>query len=148
MESQYRNEIDDTYVNAISNQIRWKKTLEFLAKDSDVKSGLDLGDRTPFTGELESFFGCEFSNTDIDMILGDERNNDSIEDIRFSEIGHDIFGDLDEKVWDWLERLQCANDGDDINGLVIPSLYSGESTFRNTKARVMWWLDNYKKFSS
>ena len=55
------------YYNATHVQIRWRKTLAFLNEDKTTKSALDIGDRTPFTEKLESFFACPFDNTKIDL---------------------------------------------------------------------------------
>lgn len=70
MNSPFRNRIDKIYTNARTTQKRWKITMKFLAEFPDAKSGLDLGDRTSFTEELESFFDCPFTNSTIDLDIG------------------------------------------------------------------------------
>ena len=67
MNSPYRNTMGSDYYNAKHVQIRWRKTLAFLNEDKTTKSALDIGDRTPFTEKLESFFDCPFDNTKIDL---------------------------------------------------------------------------------
>ena len=66
MESPYRNTIDSEYLNAPHVEIRWKKTLSFIDK-FHADSGLDIGDRTPFTDQLEAHYNCPFANTTIDL---------------------------------------------------------------------------------
>ncbi len=67
MTSPFRNVIDDTYGEKQHNQMRWEKTMAFLAPAESAIRGLDIGDRTPFTSELESFFGCPFDSTTVDL---------------------------------------------------------------------------------
>ena len=67
MSSPYRNNIDSNFNNTNHVKIRWEKTLDFLQKNKNVKNGLDIGDRTEFTDELELFFNCSFDNTSIDL---------------------------------------------------------------------------------
>ena len=71
MQSRYRTVIDGAYLSDPAHDVRWRKTLEFLRKSSLVgashASGLDLGDRTPFTLSLERLFGCPFENTTVDL---------------------------------------------------------------------------------
>ena len=73
MESRCRTVIDEAYLNDPAHALRWRKTLEFLEGSSfsvdSLASGLDLGDRTPFTAVLEQHFGCPFENTTIDLDL-------------------------------------------------------------------------------
>ncbi len=69
MKSEYRNEIDAKYINSKHVQIRWAKTLLFL-RPFNANVGLDIGDRTPFSENLEEFYNCEFKNTDIDLDIG------------------------------------------------------------------------------
>ena len=66
MKSPYRNTIDSEYLNAPHVEIRWKKTLSFIKK-FHADSGLDIGDRTPFTDQLEAHYNCHFANTIIDL---------------------------------------------------------------------------------
>ena len=69
MNSPYRNTIDPEYYNASHVQIRWEKTMAFL-KEYDANLGLDIGDKTPFTQQLEAHFNCAFNNTAIDLDEG------------------------------------------------------------------------------
>ena len=70
MISPYRNSINLDYKNTQHVQIRWQKTLAFMNNDVDVKSALDIGDRSPCTDQLESFYNCDFENTKIDLDTG------------------------------------------------------------------------------
>jgi len=67
LESPFRTKVDNIYSNARTTQKRWKITKEFLAEVPNAKIGLDLGDRTIFTEELENFFKCPFTNSNIDL---------------------------------------------------------------------------------
>ena len=78
LNSPYRNRIDNIYSDAKTTQNRWRITKKFLSEFRNAKSGLDLGDRTPFTNELESFFNCPFTNSTIDL---DTENIDGNYDI-------------------------------------------------------------------
>ena len=78
MNSPFRTEVDKIYSNARTTQKRWKITMKFIAVVPEAKSGLDLGDRTAFTEELESFFNCPFINSNIDL---DTENLEGIHDI-------------------------------------------------------------------
>ena len=66
MKSPYRNTIDSEYLNASHVEIRWKKTLSFVDK-FHADFGLDIGDWTPFTDQLEAHYDCPFANTTIDL---------------------------------------------------------------------------------
>ena len=68
--SPYKNSIDNDYINAEHVQIRWQKTLAFLKKNEDIKSALEIGDRSPLTESLESFYKCNFDSTYIDLDTG------------------------------------------------------------------------------
>ena len=70
MISPYRNSINTDYINAPHVHIRWKKTLAFMNKDIDVTTALDIGDRSPFTEQMESFYNCDFDNTNVDLDTG------------------------------------------------------------------------------
>ena len=70
MTSPFRNRINKIYINARTTQKRWNITKKFLSEFPDAKSGLDFGDRTSFTEELESFFDCPFINTTFDLDTG------------------------------------------------------------------------------
>jgi len=63
----YRKKINSEYSQLDTNTIRWSRTLDFIGTCDKVKSGLDIGDRTSFTLELEKVFGCVFKNTNIDL---------------------------------------------------------------------------------
>lgn len=67
MSSQFRTVIDAEYNASRSTRLRWEKTVEFLAPAENVRSGLDMGDRTPLTGQLEKYFGCSFENSTGDL---------------------------------------------------------------------------------
>ena len=69
MESPYRNIVDSEYFNVPHVRIRWEKTLLFLDQ-FQTDSGLDIGDRTPFTEQLEAYYNCSFDNTTIDLDEG------------------------------------------------------------------------------
>ncbi len=73
MPNSCRTVIDSAYLNDPAHRIRWQKTLEFLQLLSPsalrLSSGLDLGERTPFTAVLEQHFGCPFNNTSVDLDL-------------------------------------------------------------------------------
>ena len=71
MKNPYRKEINSDYSHLDTNKIRWEKTLDFLKSCKPAKLGLDLGDRTTFTPELESVFKCAFQNTNIDLDVGE-----------------------------------------------------------------------------
>ena len=66
MKSPYRNTIDSKYINAPHVEIRWKKILSFVDK-FHANFGLDIGDWTPFTDQLEAHYDCPFANTTIDL---------------------------------------------------------------------------------
>ena len=67
MINSYRKKINSKYSYLDTNTIRWSKTLDFIGTCDTVNSGLDIGDRTSFTVELEKVFGCAFGNTNIDL---------------------------------------------------------------------------------
>ena len=75
MISPFRNRIDKIYSNARTTRKRWKITKKLLDVVPNAKSGLDLGDRTSFTEELEIFFDCPFINSDIDLDTGSIEGN-------------------------------------------------------------------------
>ena len=70
MKYQYKNKINSEYILDISTQIRWKKTIRFL-KPFEADAGLDIGDRTPLTSDLEAKFSCKFDSTrgDLDELV-------------------------------------------------------------------------------
>ncbi|NTU97454.1 MAG: class I SAM-dependent methyltransferase [Chlorobiaceae bacterium] len=74
MSDSSRNVIDQLYLNEVAHQIRWKKTLEFIAGSSGavngMERGLDLGGRTPLTDMLEKHVLCPFDNTCVDLDTG------------------------------------------------------------------------------
>ncbi|NTU93051.1 MAG: class I SAM-dependent methyltransferase [Chlorobiaceae bacterium] len=67
----FRTLVDREWCSDPAHALRWQKTIVFLrgsdAAARPVASGLDVGDRTPMTGMLESLFGCRFENTTIDL---------------------------------------------------------------------------------
>lgn len=67
MKSEYRKSISKDYSQNKSTKIRWLKTLKFIKKDIEVKSALDIGDRTEMTDMLEKFYNVQFENTNIDL---------------------------------------------------------------------------------
>ena len=70
MPNSCRTVIDEAYLNDPAHRIRWKRTLEFLQgslSGASLSSGLDLGERTPFTALLEQYFECPFENTGVDL---------------------------------------------------------------------------------
>ena len=73
MQNKYRTVIDRVYLDEQGHLLRWQRTLEFLRGSSlsgaSLVSGLDLGDRTPFTASLEQHFECPFENTTVDLDL-------------------------------------------------------------------------------
>lgn len=88
----YRNKIDNIYSNAKTTRNRWRITKNFLSEFPEAKSGLDLGDRTPFTEELESFFNCPFKNFNID--LDTESINGNYDVITVFEVIEHLFNPL------------------------------------------------------
>ena len=72
MTNSCRTVLDGAYLNDPAHRIRWQRTLEFLQGSLSgalLTSGLDLGERTPFTDTLEQHFGCPFENTTVDLDL-------------------------------------------------------------------------------
>ena len=73
MQNNCRTIIDGAYLDEQDHLLRWQRTLEFLRGSliagSLLASGLDLGDRTPFTASLEQHFDCQFENTTVDLDL-------------------------------------------------------------------------------
>ena len=63
----FRTIVDSAYNAKTHNRVRWSKTLAFLRPHESAGAGLDIGDRSAFTGTLESFFGCPFDTTSIDL---------------------------------------------------------------------------------
>jgi hypothetical protein len=68
-----RTVIDGAYLNDPAHRIRWQRTLDFLRGSSPfasrLSSGLDLGERTPFTALLEQHFSSPFENSSVDLDL-------------------------------------------------------------------------------
>lgn len=79
MVSPFRNALTEKYLKEQSTLLRWEKTLRFLNSNSGLSRGLDLGDRTPLTNELEVLFNCPFDNTTIDLVLFVELTGVSIQ---------------------------------------------------------------------
>ncbi|HWR01361.1 MAG TPA: methyltransferase domain-containing protein [Chlorobaculum sp.] len=74
MQDQFRTVIDPAWCADPANRVRWDKSLAFVRASGATRlpagSGLDIGDRTPMTGMLESHFGCRFDNTSLDLDTG------------------------------------------------------------------------------
>jgi len=70
MSSPFRNIVDDEYDSKIHNRIRRAKTLEFLTPHENAQKGLDIGERSFFTGQLENLFGIPLDNTSVDLDVG------------------------------------------------------------------------------
>ncbi|NTU58523.1 MAG: class I SAM-dependent methyltransferase [Chlorobiaceae bacterium] len=70
----FRTVIDRQWCEDPAHRVRWEKSLDFVRASGAVRlpssSGLDIGDRTPMTGLLESHFGCRFENTSVDLDIG------------------------------------------------------------------------------
>ena len=60
----------DPYGKSSHTVVRWRKTVAFLEPVESAVQGLDLGERTALTSMLESFFGCPFTITDLDLDTG------------------------------------------------------------------------------
>ena len=69
MKSPFQNQINSDYINTPHVIIRWEKTRAFL-NNYKANTGLDIGDRTPFTDQLEFLFNCPFENTTFDLDEG------------------------------------------------------------------------------
>ena len=65
--SPFRKNPDGTYEGERHTQIRWEKTMTFLDDQPSADRGLDIGDRTMLTTQLESFFSCPFDSTSVDL---------------------------------------------------------------------------------
>lgn len=70
MTSPFRNVVDSDYEVLVHIRLRWKKTVVFMEPMESAVGGLDIGDRSAFTTELEVFFGCPFDSTDLDLDTG------------------------------------------------------------------------------
>ena len=71
MASSFRKTPDQTYEMQKHTQIRWRKTIEFLRPMTHASGGLDIGDRSTLTAQLEEFFHCPFTNTTVDLDTGE-----------------------------------------------------------------------------
>jgi len=71
MTSPYRNILDEHDGDKVRNQIRWRKTMQFM-KDGrfPYPRYLDIGDRSELTTYLEIYFRANFTNTDVDLDAG------------------------------------------------------------------------------
>ncbi len=67
MKDYYKNKIDKDYANKPATKIRWDKTLEFMGSGKNIKSALDIGDRTGLTEMMEDKYGVKFDNTQGDL---------------------------------------------------------------------------------
>ena len=70
MTNYFKNKIDKDYAKNPATIIRWDKTLEFMGSGKNIKSALDIGDRTGLTEMMEDKYGVKFDNTkgDLDKI--------------------------------------------------------------------------------
>jgi len=70
----YRTVVDQEWCSDPAHLVRWEKSIDFVrgskAAGVTASSGLDIGDRTPMTGLLESLFGCRFDTTSVDLDTG------------------------------------------------------------------------------
>ncbi len=71
MVSSFRKTPGQTYEMQKHTQIRWRKTIEFLRPMAHASGGLDVGDRSTLTAQLEEFFHCPFTNTTVDLDTGE-----------------------------------------------------------------------------
>ena len=68
MDNRYRIKINNKYIENSTHQFRWNKTIDFLNnKSANFKNGLDIGERTTLTANMEDYFSINFSNTNIDL---------------------------------------------------------------------------------
>ena len=67
MHNHFRTQITESYSNAPSTKIRWEKSLNFLGDLNNVKTALDIGDRTGLTEMMEDKYGVKFDNTQGDL---------------------------------------------------------------------------------
>ena len=67
MTDYFKNKIDKEYANKPATKIRWDKTLEFMGSGKNIKSALDIGDRTGLTEMMEDKYGVKFDNTQGDL---------------------------------------------------------------------------------
>ena len=67
MTNYFKNKIDKDYANKPVTKIRWEKTLEFMGSRKNIKSALDIGDRTDLTEMMEDKYGVKFDNTQGDL---------------------------------------------------------------------------------
>ena len=116
LKSPFRNLINDAYNENVSTLKRWEQTLEFLDYDELIKSGLDIGDNTPFTKQLSEFYQIKFQNTEIDLDIG--RINGQYDIITSFEIIEHLFNPLHNL----LEIKKCLKD----NGVLYLSTPRGK----------------------
>ena len=69
MTSPYRNILDEHDGDKVRNQIRWRKTIEFMKGYPFMT--LDIGDRSVMTEKLETLYDVGFDNTNIDLDIED-----------------------------------------------------------------------------
>lgn len=67
-----RTVIDRSYLEDPAHQRRWIRTAQFVQQSTmlshgNPRRGLDLGDRTPLTDQLERIVGCPFDTTAVDL---------------------------------------------------------------------------------
>ena len=67
----YRTRVDREWCSDPAHAMRWERSVAFLRGSAmagrQLPTGLDIGDRTPMTGMLESLFACRFDTTSIDL---------------------------------------------------------------------------------
>jgi hypothetical protein len=70
----FRTVVDRRWSADPAHAVRWEKSLAFVrasgALSLPAAAGLDIGDHTSVTTMLESYFGCRFSNTTVDLDTG------------------------------------------------------------------------------
>lgn len=63
----YRSKPDESYNNDPSVLFRWKQTMQFIKPIYSASKGLDIGDRTALTDQLEEFYNIKFDSTNVDL---------------------------------------------------------------------------------
>ncbi len=65
--SPYRKTLDATYEAKWHTRLRWEKTITFIKVVPAASRGLDIGERSSLTAQLESFLNCPFDSTAVDL---------------------------------------------------------------------------------
>ncbi len=65
--SPYRKTLDAAYEAKWHTRLRWEKTMTFIKVGPAASRGLDIGERSSLTTQLELFFNCPFDSTTIDL---------------------------------------------------------------------------------